>query len=152
MMRDNYPTTVIEVLDDGSQFKGATLEALRAFAQSSPWSGTRASRMKKSLALNQMLADAEGIRVPNLIFRRIDGSSSGGSYYEPSRHRIVLTGRLSVVTYLHEFAHSLGKGERDACRWSINLFRRCFPKQFARLVHVGHVLIRPEDVGVKSVQ
>jgi len=59
----------------------------------------------------------------------------------------------TVITYLHEFAHALlrqgyggqlssvalrakedalGHGERGACRWSINLFRRVFPAQYAR--------------------
>jgi hypothetical protein len=51
-------------------------------------------------------------------------------------------GRLSVVTYLHEFAHALGRDERGACRWSINLFRRVFPEQFARLAASGHTLRR----------
>ena len=51
-------------------------------------------------------------------------------------------GRLSVVTFLHEFGHALGYGERGACRWSINLFRRCFPRSFARCRQAGHTLVR----------
>ena len=48
--------------------------------------------------------------------------------------------RLSVVTYLHEFAHAMGRDERGACRWSLNLFRRVFPEQFARLRTDGHTV------------
>ena len=53
---------------------------------------------------------------------------------------ITMRGRLSVVTYLHEFAHALGRGERGACRWSLNLFRRVFPEQCARLRADGHTV------------
>jgi hypothetical protein len=46
------------------------------------------------------------------------------------------------VTFLHEFAHARGFDERQACRWSINLFRRCFPRSFASCRQVGHTLVR----------
>ncbi|MCK4658716.1 MAG: site-specific integrase [Phycisphaerae bacterium] len=92
--------------------------------------------------MNHDLSGAYGIFEPALIFDRIDGNSSGSSHYIPSQRRIVIVGKLSVVTYLHEFAHALELDERDACRWSINLFKRCFPRHYGRLVHVGHMLIR----------
>ncbi|MCH8015076.1 MAG: hypothetical protein IH917_00450, partial [Acidobacteria bacterium] len=104
-------------------------------------------RKEKFLRLNHHLASSCGIPEPELRFGRIDGTSSRGSYYRTSAHRIVMTGKLSVVTLLHEFDHALGKDEVDACRWSINLFRRCFPRQFSKLVPRGHTLIRPADVG-----
>ena len=147
-----YPATVIEVLDDGIEFKAATLEIVQAFAKTKPWSGSLNARMRKFLTLNQMLAEVEGIDVPELIFKQINGGSSGGSYYEPGRHRIVLTGKLSVVTLLHECGHALGMDEQGACRWSINLFRICFPRQFSRLVHVGHTLVRADDLPKRSVR
>ena len=61
-------------------------------------------------------------------------------YFMPGRNRINLP-TLSVVTYLHEFAHSRGADERQACGWSINLFRRIFPRSYARCRHQGHMLI-----------
>ena len=36
-----------------------------------------------------------------------------------------------------------------ACKWSINLFKRCFPQQYGRLVHLGHMLFRPADVAIR---
>ena len=146
----DYPATVVEVLDDQISFRPATLRAVHIFAKSNPWRGSLDQRKKKICKLNQSLAAACGIRIPELVFGRLDGSSSGRSYYEPGRHRIVLVGKLSVVTYLHEFAHARGMGEQGACRWSINLFRRCFPRQFSRLIQVGHTLVRPQDVGSKQ--
>ena len=145
-MRGDYPETVIEVIDSRMRFRPATLRVVRAFASSKPWSGSLEKRKEKFIRLNHDLAEAYGIPEPELHFQQMDGSSSGGSHYLPSPHRIVLSGRLSVVTYLHELAHALGKDETDACKWSINLFRECFPQQFSRLIHRGHMLIRPADV------
>ncbi len=146
MTRRDYPETVIEVLDEGARFNAAALRAVRHFAGVNPWRGAKDAREEKFRGLNQSLAVAYGIPEPELKFGRIDGSSSGASHYIPALHRIVIVGKLSVVTYLHEFAHARGMGERGACRWSINLFRRVFPQQAARLVGRGHMLIRPASI------
>jgi len=81
---------------------------------------------------------------PELHFAEMDGGFSGAS---SCRRRgdgkpavITMRGKLSVVTFLHEFAHALGRDERGACRWSINLFRSVFPEQYARLRADGHTL------------
>ena len=136
MSKPRYPQSVLEVLDETMTFRSAALRAVQQFARTHPWQGK----------LNHDLADAHSIAEPDLTFGVIDGSSSGASHYVPSKHRIVLTGKLSVTTFLHEFGHGLGLGEKDACRWSINLFKRCFPTQYGRLVHVGHMLIWPSDL------
>jgi hypothetical protein len=146
MIRRDYPETVLEVVDADMRFKPAALRAVRRFAQSNPWRGSLDERKQELSTLNRALATAYGIDEPTLHFGRIDGSSSGGSYYVPPLHQITLVGKLSVVTYLHEFAHARGMGERGACRWSINLFRRVFPRQYARLVGRGHMLIAPASV------
>ena len=61
--------------------------------------------------------------------------------YTPATHEIRLIGKLSVVTYLHEFAHARGADERQAVAWSVNLFARLFPRSFARLDQHGHTLV-----------
>ncbi len=147
MPRDDYPATVVEVMDDHMRFRPAALRAVLVFAESRPWAGSVQERKGKFRQLNRELSEAYGITEPELVFGRLDGTSSGSSHYIPRLHRIVLVGRLSVVTYLHEFAHSRGMGEQGACRWSINLFRRCFPRQFGKLIQVGHTLIRPAEIG-----
>lgn len=144
MTSSDYPETVEQVLDDEIGYGEGILVAVTAFAASRPWRGSFESRKKKLQSLNAALAHACHVAKPDLIFQSIDGSSSGASHYIPSRHRIVMIGKLSVVTFLHEFAHALGHGEKEACRWSINLFRQCFPEQYSRLVHVGHTLVVPK--------
>lgn len=146
-MARNYPQAVIEVLDDDIIYPTAVIEAVKSFAAMNPWQGSLNLRKKKFQQLNKDLARACGIDKPTLLFGTLDGGSSGMSYYLPRDHQIVMVGKLSVVTFLHEFAHALGMDERDACRWSINLFRKCFPRQYSRLIHIGHTLVRPQDIG-----
>src|SRR5687767_5674279 len=100
---DGYPRTVTEVLDENTVYPPAVLAAVEEFRQYHPWRGSLRARKRKFLALNIRLASIYGIDAPDLCFGRITGSSSGGSFYMPSLHRIVLIGRLSVVTMLHEF-------------------------------------------------
>jgi hypothetical protein len=141
--RANYPATVAEVLDPALTFRPAALRAVRAFARSRPWRGSVGERKQKFRRLNRDLAAAYGIAEPRLVFQNVEaGAGSGASSYRPACHAITLAGRLSVLTYLHEFAHVRGADERQACRWSINLFRRCFPRSFARCRAVGHTLVR----------
>jgi hypothetical protein len=146
-----YPQTVLEVLEPTMSFPADVVEAMRRFTDAGPWSGTVEQRKQKLRELNRALAQACNIAEPQLVFERLDGGSSGGSYYAPRQHRIVMVGRLSVVTYLHELAHARGLGEREACRWSINLFRQTFPRQYGRLVHRGHMLMRACDASPTRV-
>ena len=146
MVRSAYPATVLEVLDDEIVYSDELLCVLRIFAASNPWRGSIETRKRKFSDVNRMLARTCGIQTPTLGFGFLDGSNSGASHYILRDHCIVLTGKLSVVTFLHEFAHALGLDEEEACRWSINLFRRCFPRQYSRLIHVGHTLVRPQDI------
>jgi len=121
-MRDRqYPATVVEVLDDQMTFPSDLLQVVEEFAVSNPWEGSIKSRQEKFRQLNRSMAEACGIEIPKLIFGKIDGRSTGGSCYTPRIHRIVIVGKLSVVTFLHEFGHALGYREKGACRWSINL-------------------------------
>lgn len=145
---NDYPATVDEILDPDLRFTPAILQAVRVFAKSRPWAGSLDERKGKFRCLNRALAEACGIAVPDLRFGPLDGTNSGQSHYIPARHRIVLMGKLSVVTCLHEWRHAWqhtkwGRcSERDACWWSINLFRRCFPTQYRRLSHNQHMVVK----------
>jgi hypothetical protein len=137
--RANYPATVREVLDPDRKYRPAALRAVRALRCAGAWRGTLAERQRNVARLHRRLCRAYRLRV-GLVF--VNGAgSSGGSSYSPKDRTIRLRGRLSVVTYLHEFAHARGYDERRACAWSINLFARCFPRSFARCRQVGHMLV-----------
>lgn len=140
--RANYPRTVAEVLNPPLRFKPATIEAVRTFARSKPWRGSNQQRMAKMRRLHGALCSIYG-KSTTLTFEHVHQShQSGASCYIPALDMIVMRGRLSVVTYLHEFGHVLGKDERQTVRWSVNLFRQCFPRSFARCRHDGHMLVR----------
>jgi hypothetical protein len=141
-----YPETVAEILDDAMKFRCATLQAMQQFAAAGPWSGTVEERQGQIRRLNRALAAAYEITEPDIVFETLGGCSSSRSRYIAVRHRIVLTGKLSVITYLHEFAHAMGHGERMASKWSINLFRLIFPQRFSGLIQVGHILVSPRSV------
>lgn len=132
MPRSNYPATVAEMIGPVA-FRAETLEAVWAYARSKPWRGDGQAKMR---VLHARLCEIYEVRV-DLVFDPVRPAC-----FSPSLRRIILP-KVSVVSYLHEFAHALfGSCERRACRWSINLFRRCFPRSFARCRQVGHTLQR----------
>ncbi|MBA3776946.1 MAG: hypothetical protein H0X11_10975 [Betaproteobacteria bacterium] len=135
--RANYPATVTEVLDDSITFNPAAIRAVRALARAKPWRGEPRIRALKIAECFESLAEAY-----NLDGLRITFCTEGADCYIPGRREIRLHGgQLSVVTFLHEFGHARGFDERRTCRWSINLFRKCFPRSFARCRQVGHMLV-----------
>lgn len=135
----NYPRSVAEVLDPPLKFKRGTVAAVRRFKRSKPWRGSEDERKAKFERLHCGLCLVYG-KQTRLVFGLLDGEDSGSSHYTPSTDTITLCGRLSVLTLMHEFAHALGKDERGACRWSLNLFRRVFPASFSRCTADGHTL------------
>jgi hypothetical protein len=128
-----------DVLNSSRKYKPDVLRAVRAFKRAKPWTGTASEIRDKYLALHAELCRIYAKRT-TLAF---EPSAVGSSFYIHDFDKIVLVGRPSVVTYLHEFGHALGKDERQTCAWSLNLFRRVFPRNFARCEFQGHMLLRP---------
>ena len=135
----HYPATVGEVLDPPVRFRDDVIVAVQRFAEQKPWRGTVAERTAKLLVLHTNLCEIYS-KQTTLGFEFLDGGDSGGSTYEPTSDAITIRGKASVVTYLHEFAHALGRDEHGAVRWSVNLFRQCFPISFARCLQDRHML------------
>lgn len=107
----------------------------------------RGSREDRINAVGNLILD-----INNLCYTERDGEfhviheeGSRSSYYLPSVRTVVLVGEPSIITALHELAHHLfGRSELKACRWSVHLFRKTFPRAFARLRWEGHMLRRGE--------
>jgi hypothetical protein len=134
-----YPQTLEAALGLPLKFPPDTLRAVKAFARSKPWRGTIEERQAKFRQLHADLCLAYNVN-PTLIIKGDGTGDSGGSYFNPRTNVITLTGRLSVITFLHEWGHVLkGHDEFEACRWSLRLFQRCFPKSWGRLRWEGHV-------------
>mgnify|MGYP003352585187 FL=1 len=109
------------------------------------WRGSFIRRLGKFTQLHQDLCSIYGVDVELLVDPSIlENSHSGRSNYNPALNAITLHGRLSVLTFLHEWGHVLkGYSEYEACVWSVNLFRRVFPDNFDRLRNNarGHMLV-----------
>lgn len=70
--------------------------------------------------------------------------SSGSSFYIPIDKTIVLTGKISLITYLHEYAHSLGiDSQENAQIFATEIFKLTYPEKFNKLVatHNGGLMI-----------
>ena len=67
-----------------------------------------------------------------------------GWQYTP--HNKTITGtdnNPSIISALHELGHHLyGDSELDACRYSVGLFKSCFPKSYNKLTWKGHMLVK----------
>lgn len=141
-MAGKYPSSIDDVLVNDKKYNPLALKAVRKFAKSKPWRGSLSERQTKLRQLNRELAEAYDVKEPQLVFGEMPSADgdSGSSCYLPAVKAIILRGKISIVTYLHEFAHHLlGKDERKACRWSVNLFRRCFPRSWKKLHFEGHM-------------
>lgn len=136
----NYPDTVGEVLRRQKKYNPDALRAMKAFRRSKPWRGDFQEQKAKFQALHDALCEVYGMTT-ELRFVNIGGGDSGSSHFIPTQNRINLCGRFSVITYLHEFGHARGWDERYACIWSINLFKRIFPKSFERCDFQGHMVV-----------
>lgn len=150
--KPSYPKSVSDILDNDMKFKSETIKALKKFKRLNPWKGNLGEIEQKFRTLNSDLSNIYKIKEPYLTF--VKKCKYGSCYYSVG-HLIILEkqvgNRYGVVTYLHEFCHSLGSektgnpyGEKYVCKWSINLFRKVFPKQYEELVPVGHLLCTKE--------
>jgi len=121
------------------------IHILKKFKKLNPWKGSIAERKQKFRWCFEQLCKLYDVKC-RLVFAVPDDItqwySSGGSYYDGLNNEIVLRGRLSVITFLHEFAHKLGMGQREAKQWSEKLFKLVWPEKYAKLVRVGGLLVR----------
>ena len=116
------------------------------------WRGTLEERKQKFMWMHEKLKILFNKPDVNLIFGEIteeserSPGSSGNSYYNTQTQDICLVGKLSVVTFLHEWAHAIGLDQENAIGWSQGLFKIGFPNSFARAVKRGGLALKPEDV------
>lgn len=135
-IRSGYPPDPL--INPTLKFKNATIQAMKEFKRSRPYHGSNEEIQSKYLALFTQLKRIYGSSTR--IELRHSSGSSGGSYFSPLENKIVLSGRPSVVTFLHEFTHARGGGEYEATAWSVNLFIRIFPESIEKLGVYRHML------------
>lgn len=73
-------------------------------------------------------------------------ADTGSCSYRPGTKTITINKSLSILSSLHELGHHLfGADEHKACRWSVHLFRKSFPKAYSLLEWKGHMLVRKQE-------
>lgn len=123
-----YPAHVIDVMKEFKKYHKLGTESDE-------------SRLDAMSILVREIASAYQVQAPIIRMDRIDGSSSADSCYSQNDHSITMRGKLSIITFLHEVAHAiLSHNEHQARVWSLNLFKRIYPKSFAKLQGDGHFM------------
>jgi hypothetical protein len=129
--------TTNKFIDDSKTYKPEAIKALKAFKKKKTFKLPLEERIEAMRELLASLTEIYAVSKPvEFKTEDLDGSSSGLSFVRVLEDRFILVmmGRLSIITLLHEFAHCRGYDEAEARTWSLNLFRKVYPKQFARLV------------------
>jgi hypothetical protein len=118
------------------------LEILQEFKRRNPWQGKIAERKRKFLDVFAVLCEEAGLDVDgwHLEFDIPDRFSqwhdSGASQTYHDEKVIILRGRLSVITLLHEFGHIYLPRETshvDVQRFAVEWFAKVFPEKMANL-------------------
>jgi hypothetical protein len=110
----------------------STMKALAKFRRKHPFKLEGEEYRAAVDSLYTALAKVYDMPAPSVVYQPSEEDSTASAYY-PGPHRVVLRGRPSVLTALHEFTHARGFGETGAVWWSVNTFRVAFPRSFARL-------------------
>lgn len=124
------------------------VEALEELKHANPWKGTIEERKSKFIRLHERMNAIFGRKLKllfNLPPSIKDWGDSGQSCYFwniSGVEGIKLCGRLSVITFLHEWGHALGMEQEDAQKWAVELFKRIWPEKFAKLVEVGGGMLK----------
>lgn len=132
---------VIDLVRRGREivFPEAVITALKEFKRNHKYSMLPGDMQAREEAMRQMLAVfCTALNIQPVEMRSFDLSLTGNSapsYYDSIERCITMIGKLSVITFLHEFAHALNPegGEDFARMWSLTLFRKVYPKSFERL-------------------
>lgn len=141
-----YPDTPL-VFGPEVKFKLGVIAAIKRFKKKKTHNRTSLERLEGMRELARDLSMVYGLRsvtkVSAVCLVEDETADSRGSFYHKKTNTIVMVEKLSIITFLHEFAHALGKDEVGAVRWSLTLFKRVWPQQFERLVPEGHTLVMP---------
>ena len=139
----------------GIVFEDELVDIVKECSSKKLWRGSLEERKDKFLEMHNLLKRFFALPNLELRFEEITeetdklAGASGGSYFNPEASLIVMKGRLSVVTYLHEFGHAIGCDQERATKWSLGLFKICFPLSYSNLVahpQNSSLMIRQREV------
>jgi len=126
------------------KYNPEVLNALRELRHARAWLGTVDERKAKFLTLHAALCAIYG-KSTALVFNISEPETERGSgSYQRRIDRITLTGKISVVTYLHCFSYvANGSSRRKAIEWSVSLYQRIFRRSAATMTTDGYLIVKP---------
>jgi hypothetical protein len=139
-----YPTAE-EIITDPPTHKKEIIEAVRVWKKVM-WKEAKNSTdpSRRLYALTMLIEKIANLYGKPVAVGYVPNRAS--ACYFPAERTIILNKNLSIITSLHELAHHLfGTSETKACRWSVHLFRKVFPKAYERLEWRGHMLVKREQ-------
>jgi len=122
-------------------------KVLKTFKKTNPWQGTVGERIDKFNFLFKELKKIYDMKDWQLICAVPTQikfwKSSRDSSVIRAKKMIILQGKLSVITFLHEFGHAIvtekfvrmpiEKEEKMVQEWAVKLFSKVFPEKFEKL-------------------
>jgi hypothetical protein len=146
-----YPTKE-EIMDHEVKHKPEVIIAVKEWKKES-WLPVRAGNLRdKAAALEILVNRIAGIYEKPVSFQ-FNPDTPIGCHYKPKEKILVVDKSCSIISTLHELAHHLfGSDEHQACRWSVWLFKKTFPKAYSQLVWQEHMLVKscPSTPGLPS--
>lgn len=133
-VKAGYPTRE-EILAEEPTYTPQIIERMKAFKKF--WRRAEGNNELREQHLRELLFDLNVLFAgePLTIVR-------GDAYcYQPAAKKLMISDPLSIISGLHELGHHLmGSSEKDACRFSVHLFKQTFPVAYSKLRWDGHML------------
>lgn len=111
-------------------------DALNEFKQKNPWAGDIKERKEKFRELHEKFNKIfnKNIELTFLIPENIrDWEPSGASFYDKFYKIIAIRGRLSVITFIHEWLHVFTDSQEISRDLSEYIFAKIFPEKWEKL-------------------
>jgi hypothetical protein len=129
-----------EILNGEINFKSKTVNTIKEWKKTN-FKGWKEKQNEDQISLLKELL----LQLATVYEKPVEVITDAEKYhYNPTTKTIgICHNHPSIISSLHEFAHHiLGRNEKKACRWSVQLFKKVFPKAFARLSFQGHLLVK----------
>lgn len=127
-----------QILEKEIKFRKSTIQTVLAWKRKYYTDG-KWCQINKNDALRELV-----INVANCYETKIDADIGPDNFacFDTVTNTLYLNStRPSILTALHELAHAIkGNNEFIACRWSVWLFKKTFPKTYESLKWDGHTL------------
>jgi len=136
---NNYPTEN-QILKKKPYLSKKIIKAIMIWKKLNFFNWSKKNKKEKIIELQVLI-----LMISIIVKRKMISTEETMFYaYDPIRIRIFLNkNNPSILSTLHELGHYLyGPSELTACRWSVWIFKECFPELFKNLRFEGHLLVK----------